>query len=143
MYYLPTTCLFLYCTFVVYFVFLIDLYYQLTFGIVNLFFFFFIIIFFTTARVSTFKTPLDYTFSIWNSVSEYISFLLWCFFNFVPTVHTKVSFIMEYLCIVITRTAFAIHIITPSQKENYPFYVNIVTWPCYLEISSLVNLWIR
>jgi hypothetical protein len=42
-------------------------------------------------------------------------------------VHTKISFIMEYLCIVITRTAFAIHIITHSQKENYPFYEKILT----------------
>lgn len=132
--YLPTICLFLYCTFVVYSVFLIDRYYQLTFGVANLLFFFF----FTTAESVPSKLLWIHRFSIWNSVSEYIAFLLWCFFNFVPTVHTKISFIMEYLCIVITRTAFTIHIITHSQKENYPFYVKILTWPCYFKnfISS-------
>ena len=136
MYYLPTTFLFLYCSFMIYSVFLIDLYYRLTFGVVNLFFFFF---FFTTTQSPYLQNILRLYISHYEILSvNIIAFRLWCFFNFVPTIYTKISIIMKYLGIIITLTAFTIHIITHSQKENYPFYVKILTWPCHLEnfISS-------
>ncbi len=134
MYYLSTTFLFLYCSFMIYSVFLIDLYYRLTFGVVNLFFFF------TTTQSPYLQNSLRLYISRYEILSvNIITFLLWCFFNFVPTIYTKISFIVEYLCIIITWTAFAIHIIRHFQKENYPFYVKILTWHCYLEnfISSI------
>ena len=79
MYYLPTTFLFLYCSFMIYSVFLIDLYYRLTFGVVNLFFFSFL----TTIQSPYLQNSLRFIhFPLWNSVSEYylFSFMMFLYF---------------------------------------------------------------
>jgi hypothetical protein len=70
-------------------------------------------------------------------------FFLCCFFNFIPVVNAKISFIMEYFCFIIPCAAFNIQKTTSVKKKLCHLYGDVtLDFLIILKTSSLIHLWI-